>query len=113
MFSIFKAAAGHNHPPDYHELAKARFMDEARHLIRRDPTKPVKRVYDLIIADHDHDRARHQGGGDRAADEPVFRSVRSNMARFQHELKKSTSPEIMQLLGEMRGILIFLSFSFP
>ena len=72
-------------------------MEEARFLIRLDPSKPIKRVYDEIIIDHQ----RRQVG--RAQDEPEYSSVRSNLNRYRSGLMPPIPRTVEEAARHLQG----------
>ena len=89
----------HDHENDEHIIEHSAFLNEAKDAIRNDPTRPIKRLYDMRVADGHRDAAM-QGGGDRPPNVAQFTSVRSQMARAKSKQMPDVPHDIEDVVFE-------------
>ena len=65
----------YNHPPQSDVINRAKFRDKVREKITQDPTKPLKRQYNLSVIEH------MQGGGDREYNVDEYHTLKSMFSR--------------------------------
>ena len=87
----------HSHETDDQFIADSTFLDEAKSALATDPTRPIKRLYDELIATA-HRGAAGQGGADRPPIIPEFSFVRSQMSRAKSSLVPPTPHHVEEVM---------------
>ena len=88
MTVLFRSA--HNHIEDDEVIKRDRIVNNVKHEVRQNLSRPIRRVYD------DVSRTHHQGGGDREL--PQFNSVRSIMGRERRSHVPPTPASIQDVV---------------
>ena len=91
------SSEAHSHEADDQIIAHSKFLNEAKRALSTDPTRPIKRLYDDLVANA-HRSASGQGGDDRPPILPEFLFVRSQMSRAKSSLLPPTPHHVEEVM---------------
>jgi len=94
MLVIFAQVEIHNHALDDQFNARAAFLNEVKDAVERDPTVPVRRVFDAVVLEHNR---QENSGSDSDNSLPDFESLRTNIERKRSQFYPPIPSTIRQV----------------